>query len=45
MKKEEAIKILEDKLIEYRKLVYLELVKKIGEVETFEGKNLEDEQY
>ena len=45
MKKEEAIKILEDKLSEYRKLPYSELVEKIGEHETFEGKNENGEYY
>ncbi|HSK72067.1 MAG TPA: hypothetical protein VK892_10260 [Pyrinomonadaceae bacterium] len=45
MEKEEAINILEDKLDEYRKLGYSKLVGKIGEVETFEGKNLEGDQY
>ncbi|MGI8495204.1 MAG: hypothetical protein ACR2L1_07815 [Pyrinomonadaceae bacterium] len=47
MKKEDAIKILEDKLNEYRKLSYAELVEKekVGEPETFEGKNETDENY
>jgi hypothetical protein len=45
MKKEEAIKILEDKLNEYRNLSYAELVEKIGEQETFEGKNEKGEDY
>ena len=45
MKKEEAIKILENKLGEYRKLTYAELVEKVGEQETFEGKNEKGEDY
>ena len=45
MKKEEAIKILEDKLSEYRKLSYAELVEKVGEQENFEGKNEKGEDY
>jgi hypothetical protein len=43
--KEEAIKILEEKLNEYRQLSYSELVKKIGEAETFEGKSAKGEDY
>ncbi len=45
MKKEEALKILEGKLIEYRKLPYLELTKKIGDQETFQAKNEKGEEY
>lgn len=45
MEKEEAIKILEDKLSEYRKLSYPELVGKIGEPETLEVKNKNCEDY
>jgi hypothetical protein len=45
MEKEEAINILEDKLNEYRKLSYSELVRKIGKVETFEGESLKGERY
>ncbi len=39
------MRILENKLSEYRKLSYSELVEKIGESETFEGKNEKGEDY
>ncbi len=45
MEKEEATKIIEDKLSEMRKLHYSELVEKIGEQETFEGKTQTGEPY
>jgi hypothetical protein len=45
MKKEDALKILEDKLSEYRKLSYLQLVEKIGEQETFQAKTEKGEDY
>ena len=45
MKKEQAIDILENKLIEFRKLTYSELVEKIGNQETFEGETQTGEPY
>ena len=45
MDKIEAVKILERELIEYRKLPYLDLVKKIGEQETFNRISERGEQF
>ena len=45
MKKEQAIDILENKLIEFRKLTYSELIERIGKQETFEGETQTGEPY
>ncbi len=45
MNKTKALIIIENELTQYRKLPYEELVRKIGEQETFEKVNEADENY